>query len=324
MVDYSVTNCNPYDMCYDNEYCSPSVKGVCTKQCQNMPLYDFNSVDYNYQPDTVSFGANNQTQAETKKRRMSIGAIIAICAGVAIALAVGADFLFCKGRHVKSIFGKAGKKGGGAGKPSGKPANTTNPATSTPTNTHTTEKGATQVQSKTSTTPKLQETKPAPSRSLNNKGKTDVHERILNGEFGALESKSFEEVGRMYQDFAKTQGLHFEECGDSFIVSDSAGNMVREAHQGLFDGLWYDHHQVFNSNNKITNRFVLNHKGKLQSAVEFFYDEAGKFIRSVGYGGKAGKDIMVFGNDGSRTQLTLAEYVKKFGDIPKYYKEICS
>ena len=151
-----------------------------------------------------------------------------------------------------------------------------------------------------------------------------VHERILNGEFGALQFKSTQEVGKIYQDFAKTQGLHFEDCGGSFMVKDTAGNMVREAHQGFFDGLWYDHHQVFNPNNKITNRFVLNHEGKLQSTVEYFYDKAGELIKSVGYGGKAGKDIMVFGGDGSRSQFTLAEYIKKFGDMPKYYKEICS
>ncbi len=111
MVDYSVTNYNPYNMYHNYGYYYPSFNGAYTQQYQNIPLYDFNALNYNYKPDTITFSANNQVQAETKKQGMSNGAKVAIGAGIVTALAVGADFLFCKGKHVKSIFGKAGNKG---------------------------------------------------------------------------------------------------------------------------------------------------------------------------------------------------------------------
>ena len=100
MIDYSVTNYNPYNM-YQN---------------------------YGY----PSFRANNQVRSETNKRKMSTGTKVAIGAGIVTALAVCSDFLFCKGKHIKSIFGKTGNKGGssGAGKPNINPTNT--PHTTTP------------------------------------------------------------------------------------------------------------------------------------------------------------------------------------------------
>ena len=96
-------------------------------------MYDFYTLNYNYnnQPDTVSFSANKQIQPESKKQEMSTGAI-AIGAGIVTALAVGADFLFCKGKHIRSIFGKAGNKGGngGIGKSNVNPTSTTHTTTS--------------------------------------------------------------------------------------------------------------------------------------------------------------------------------------------------
>lgn len=149
----------------------------------------------------------------------------------------------------------------------------------------------------------------------------EVHERILNGEFGALGFGKDKDVRKIYSAFANKYGLKLEESCGEFVAKDLNGNAIREAHQGFFDGLWYDHHQVFNADNKITNRFVLNCKGKLQSTVEYFYDKAGTATMSVGYGGKAGKDIMVIkGNEHLR--LSLQEFIDKFGFTPKYYKEI--
>ena len=110
MVDYSVTNYNPYNM------------------YQNVPLYNFNTLNYNYnnQTDTVSFSTNSQIQSEQKKHGLSTGVKVAIGAGIATVLAVGADFVFCKGKHVKSIFGKTGNKGGSVtGKPNVNPTSTT-------------------------------------------------------------------------------------------------------------------------------------------------------------------------------------------------------
>lgn len=109
----SVTGYNPYNMYQNYGYYYPSFNGAYTQQYQNLPLYDFNTLNYNYnnQPSTVTFSANNQVKASTKKQGMSTGAKVAIGAGIATALAIGADFVFCKGKHVKSIFGKAGNKG---------------------------------------------------------------------------------------------------------------------------------------------------------------------------------------------------------------------
>ena len=148
-----------------------------------------------------------------------------------------------------------------------------------------------------------------------------VHERILSGEFGALKNSSEKDVTKIFSNFASKYNLNFEKGFGEFVVKDLNGNVVREAHQGFFDGLWYDHHQVFNANNNITNRFVLNHKGKLQSTVEYFYDALGKQTMSIGYGGKAGKDIIVF-KGSERLQISLGEFISKFGFTPKYYSEI--
>ncbi len=171
MVDYSVTNYNPYNMYYNYGYYYPSYNGAYTQQYQNVPLYDFNTLNYNYnnQPNTVTFSANSQIQAETKKQGMSTGAKVAFGAGIATALAIGADFVFCKGKHVKSIFGKAGNKGGGStGKPNANPTNTTHSTTTMPKNTHATETSTTQVPIKTSATPTLQQTNSTPNGSSNN------------------------------------------------------------------------------------------------------------------------------------------------------------
>lgn len=52
----------------------------------------------NYQQDTVEF--------EKKKQYLSVGIKAAIGIGVATFLAVGADFIFGKGKHVKNLLGK--------------------------------------------------------------------------------------------------------------------------------------------------------------------------------------------------------------------------
>lgn len=133
MVDYSVTNYNPYNMYQNRGYYYPSFNSTYIQQYQNVPLCNFNTLNYNYnnQTDTVSFRTNSQIQSEQKKQGLSTGVKVAIGAGIATILAVGADFVFCKGKHVKSIFGKTGNKGGSVtDKPSANPTSTTHTATS--------------------------------------------------------------------------------------------------------------------------------------------------------------------------------------------------
>lgn len=67
-------------------------------RAQTIPVQD-------YPPDTVEINGK-------VKAGMSNGTKAAIGAGVVTALAVCADFLFCKGKHAKSIFRKAGNKSG--------------------------------------------------------------------------------------------------------------------------------------------------------------------------------------------------------------------
>lgn len=149
----------------------------------------------------------------------------------------------------------------------------------------------------------------------------DVHAKIVNGNFGAFGSKSASQVGAELKAYAEQNGLKFIERGSEFELQDANGNVVREAHEGFFDGQWYDHHQTFNADNKITNRFVVDHNGKLQSTVEYFYDENGNQTMSVGYGGKAGTDIMVF-EGSNRSQLTIQQFIEKYGFEPTFYREI--
>ena len=145
MVDYySVSNYSPFNTYLNygyNKY--PTFRG-------NNPKYvidTLSNTNYlqpqsNLKSDVTVFSTDKQLQADQQRqqKQLSTGAKIAIGAGIATVVAVGADFLFCKGKHVKSIFGKAGNNGGsgGSGKPNVNPANTTHSATSTPVNTSTT------------------------------------------------------------------------------------------------------------------------------------------------------------------------------------------
>ena len=66
------------------------------------------------------------------KYGLSTGAKWAIGIGTTTALAVGADFLFCKGKHVKSLLGKSsknnGSKGGNGSSVGGNTSSTTKPS----------------------------------------------------------------------------------------------------------------------------------------------------------------------------------------------------
>ena len=105
MTDLSVTQYNPYNMYRNFGYNYPAFRGTAIPAdtgCSNVP-------QPTPQPDTVSFSAENQIQAKTKKQGLSTAAKVAIGVGVSAVLAVGADFLFCKGKHVKSLLGKNNK-----------------------------------------------------------------------------------------------------------------------------------------------------------------------------------------------------------------------
>ena len=213
MVDYSVTNYNPYNMYQNCGYYYPSFNSAYIPQYQNVPLYDFNTLNYNYynQPDTVSFSANSQIQPEQQKPGLSTGAKVAIGAGIVTALAVGADFLFCKGKHVKSIFGKAGNKGGsGTGKHSAKPTNTTSSNTSAPVGTGTT--GTTGTQASTNaTTSTAQQAVPKPNNSSNH----TVPINSVNDNSNVSTDKMREYIAKKYntgRDYTQTPCLNYAEA----------------------------------------------------------------------------------------------------------------
>ena len=112
MVEYSVQSYNPNNMQKNYGYNCPLYRSAHMQQYQK-PLYDFDTLKYNfnYQPDIVSFSANSQTKPKQSERELSTGTKVAIGTGIVLALAVVADLLFCKGKHVRSIFGKIKNKG---------------------------------------------------------------------------------------------------------------------------------------------------------------------------------------------------------------------
>ncbi len=126
MTGYPQVNFNPYSM-YQNwgyGYQYPVFRGV-----QNVPQpvsVPQPNVNLQIPPDTVSFKTAEHIQPKPKKEGLSTGAKWAIGIGATTALAVGADFLFCKGKHVKSLWGKV--KGNNS-KPDGTPPS---PPTSNP------------------------------------------------------------------------------------------------------------------------------------------------------------------------------------------------
>ena len=136
MYDYSQINYYPYNMYQNGGYgYQYPVFGTCLNNnlTLNTPQFDVNMCqDYGYQypmhidtrqsnqsvstpqqnlnvqnlSNTVNFKASEQIQAKSQKEGLSTGAKWAIGIGVTTALAIGADFLFCKGKHVKNLWGK--------------------------------------------------------------------------------------------------------------------------------------------------------------------------------------------------------------------------
>lgn len=151
----------------------------------------------------------------------------------------------------------------------------------------------------------------------------EMYQSVVNGEFESLADKPNYTVKAILQKFAKENGLVFKDNEGSFVLEDNSGHVIREVHKGFWDGQWYDHLHAYNDKGNMTNRFVLNNQGKWQSTVEFMYDDAGNKVMSYGYGGKAGTNIVVQeAGSYSRTEMTLDEFVDKFGFVPKYYNEI--
>ena len=70
------------------------------------PVYTVNYGNRQLQP--MSFrGDIGKTDATTPAlNRQSIANKVAINSGIALALAISADFIFCKGKHVKNLLGK--------------------------------------------------------------------------------------------------------------------------------------------------------------------------------------------------------------------------
>ena len=81
MTDFSLTQYNPYNMYQSYGYSYPAFRGatVSNASIPNIP-------QLRQQPDTVSFSANGQIQAETQKKGLSKEAKWGIGAGVALGL----------------------------------------------------------------------------------------------------------------------------------------------------------------------------------------------------------------------------------------------
>lgn len=148
MVDYySVSNYSPFNTYLNygyNKY--PTFRGNNPKYgVDTLSNTNYLQLQSNLKSDVAAFSADKQLQADQQKqqKQLSTGEKIAIGAGVTTALAVGADFLFCKGKHVKSLFGKNTPK---------TPNNGTKPNNSTPkpTNTNTTTSTPSKPQATTS------------------------------------------------------------------------------------------------------------------------------------------------------------------------------
>ena len=128
MVDYySVSNYSPFNTYLNygyNKY--PMFTGNDPKYgIDTLSNTNYLQTQSNLKSDVVDFSANKQIQVDQQKqqKQLSTGAKIAIGAGIVTVVAVGADFLFCKGKHVKSLFGKNTPKSPNNGT---KPNNTTN------------------------------------------------------------------------------------------------------------------------------------------------------------------------------------------------------
>lgn len=137
MSYYQTTKFNPYLQysmypMYNCGYNQPMLMGLpyntalpLVQQQTQQPQINTNNLD------SVSFSANKEIQQQTKEG-LSTGAKWAIGIGATTALAVGADFLFCKGKHVKSLLGKSGKsngsKGGNGSSVGGNTSSTTKPS----------------------------------------------------------------------------------------------------------------------------------------------------------------------------------------------------
>lgn len=75
MLDYSVTNYNPYNMYQNYGYSYPSFKGGTNPTNTTVANTGYNNVpQITLQPDTFSYSASNKLQTETKKQGLSTGA----------------------------------------------------------------------------------------------------------------------------------------------------------------------------------------------------------------------------------------------------------
>lgn len=148
MVDYySISNYSPFNTYLNYGYNNyPMFTGNDPKYgIDTLSNTNYLQTQSNLKSDVVDFSANKQIQVDQQKqqKQLSTGAKIAIGAGIATVVAVGTDFLFCKGKHVKSLFGKNTPKTSNNGT---KPNNTTHK----PTNTNTTTSTPSKPQSTTS------------------------------------------------------------------------------------------------------------------------------------------------------------------------------
>ena len=107
MADYSTKNFNPYNMNISNGYKNHSISNV----PNNSSLVTQSKISLQTPPDTVSLRGSEQVQSKLKKEGSSTGKRIGIGIGVVALIGLGAELIWGKGRHLKSLWEKIAGKG---------------------------------------------------------------------------------------------------------------------------------------------------------------------------------------------------------------------
>lgn len=218
MVDYySVSNYSPFNTYLNygyNKY--PMFKGNNTKYgIDTLSNTNYLQPQSNLKSDVAAFSADKQLQADQQKqqKQLSTGAKIAIGAGVTTALAVGTDFLFCKGKHVKSLFRKNTPKSPNNGT---KPNNTTNTI-------------PTSQQTKSSPNHSSSQTAPANNVNVSSNVSTDKMREYIAKKYGTGIDYSSRPCGN-YADAIYRNYLGIRTCPKDYYSMNKSYNVNR-----LFD-----------------------------------------------------------------------------------------
>jgi len=261
MTSYSQTGFNPYNM-YQNwgyGYQYPAFRGVQNSpQAVSVPQPN---VNLQTPPDTVSSRATEYIQTKHKKEGLSTGAKWVIGIGVATALTIGADFLFCKGKHIKNLWGKL--KG-----------NNSKPKDTPPRSTKSDAVKSTVKPEKTA-------------------------KKVIKDEIGNTIEKNYDANGKLSNEITKyTDGRSKEVFYDAngkvskHILKDSAGKIseetefIREAKGNKIkkitkyaDGR--SDEMLCDANGKVSKHIFKDSAGKISEEIEYIYDAKGNKIKEI-------------------------------------------